>query len=117
MRSARASMLRGLAVVSVLGVAGCAEARLKSQATAAATGCQVEIVHRGSLRQLRISPCEDGASLERARRFVLEHCASVREAGINHIEIASWNSPGYTVMNWSPAESETCALRCNGRGC
>lgn len=107
------TIVRALSIVALAAVAGCGQSKLKSDMATAVPGCRVEI----NDGQLKASPCDTGESLEQARLFVTTNCARIRDVGIRHIELASWNSPGYTVMNWHKSENDTCTLRCIGRGC
>ncbi len=107
----------GVAVVSLLvGATGCnviGRRKLESNLAAEASGCRVRFEGSGILK---LSPCADNESVDRARRYVTDHCAEIRALDVTVITIETW-TPRYQSRTWSSTDNPTCSSRCIGSGC
>ena len=109
----------GVALVSLLaGATGCnaiGRKKLESDLATAASGCRVQFERND--RVLKLSPCADGESMQRARQYMTDHCAEIRALDVTVISIETWNAPRYQTLSWSSTDNQTCSMRCNGSGC
>jgi hypothetical protein len=109
----------GVALVSLLvGVTGCnaiGRHKLESNLATEASGCRVKF-EGSSSGILKLSPCADSESVDRARRYVTDHCAEIRALDITVITIETW-TPRYQSRTWSSTDNPTCSSRCIGSGC
>ncbi len=107
----------GVAVLSLLvGATGCnviGRKRLESNLATAASGCRVKFEGSGVLK---LSPCADTESVDRARQYVADHCAEIRALDVTVITIETW-TPRYQSRTWSSTDNQTCTPRCIGSGC
>jgi len=109
----------GVALASLLvGATGCnaiGRKKVESDLATAASGCRVKFEREN--RVLKVSPCADGESSQRARQYVRAHCAEIRRLGVTYIGIETWNAPRYQSLDWGSGENQTCSMRCIGSGC
>jgi hypothetical protein len=108
----------GVLVALLGGATGCnaiGRARLESKIASEAAGCRVKFERGG--RSLKLSPCDDGETTERGRRWVMDHCADIRALDVGGITVETWNAPRYRSYHWDSSENDRCSMRCIGSGC